>query len=147
MTTPRKVAGVLAERPGVAPGDRRRPDCGLSCRTQAGAGEDGPFRYLGSNIPEPCWEEPVPCWSSWCGELTGFCGALSRGRLWGHRRGGQEARVSHYPPRPQASPAPQACPARSFTLLAPPDSAARPWTSAHPCPFQVKPRWNTAFPP
>ena len=26
-------------------------------------------------------------------------------------------------------------------------TAARPWTSAHPRPFHLKPRWNTTSPP
>lgn len=100
---------------------------------------------LGRTVPSVIWAQTslnpagrslLPRWSSWCRELTGVCGALSRAGSGSTGRGRREARVSHYPTRPEPSGS-RARPARCFTPLAPSDSAAGPGPQPTPVPSRL----------
>ena len=86
MKTSCKVVGVLAEGPGVDPGDRRRPDLGCPVGRRLALGRTVPSVIWAQTSLNPAGRSLLPRRSSWCRELTGVCGALSRDGLWVHRQ-------------------------------------------------------------
>lgn len=129
MTTPHEVAGVLAEGPGVAPW-RQEAARRWDVLQDTDSGRRGRsllshlLSYLGSDIPEPRWEEPPPRQTSRAESRPGPAGP-SAGPAGVHRQGGREAPVTHDPPALEDSRLPGR-PARCMTPLAAPDSVAGP---------------------
>ena len=149
VTTARKVAGVLAEGPGVAPWRQKAARHGMSCRTQTRAGEDGPFCHISSVI----WAQTslnlagrslLPASPPGLRADQGLRGP-QQGRLGSTGKAGGR-RLSLMTRLPSRIPGSPGRPARCITPLAAPDCGLALDLSP-PCPFHVKPRWNTAFPP